>query len=199
MCLIGMLILLNRRLFDKRISKTSKFSDTFVLLYLFVQLLLGLVTIPYLGDTPTLGLTSQQNDQKIIKLSLYEISYYPLTFLFYATIATNLISKYIDYLPLFLEYLSLCDVEEAKESLGDSIDIIALIGGHLKKNKSPYKVIFAALEALSKIKVNKFRVAEAIENSPCPPIKAIISIESPNDSFASSTSHKDKYSKNNGK
>jgi nitrate reductase assembly molybdenum cofactor insertion protein NarJ len=32
----------------------------------------------------------------------------------------------------------LCDVEEAKESLGDSIDIIALIGGHLKKNKSPY-------------------------------------------------------------
>jgi nitrate reductase delta subunit len=40
-------------------------------------------------------------------------------------------------LPLFLEYLSLCDVKEAKESLGDSIDIIALIGGHLKKNKSP--------------------------------------------------------------
>jgi nitrate reductase delta subunit len=38
--------------------------------------------------------------------------------------------------------ISLCDVEEAKESLGDSIDIIALIGGHLKKNKSPYKVIF---------------------------------------------------------
>jgi nitrate reductase delta subunit len=37
----------------------------------------------------------------------------------------------------------LCDVEEAKESLGDSIDIIALIGGHLRKNKSPYKVIFA--------------------------------------------------------
>jgi nitrate reductase gamma subunit len=47
MCLIGMLILLNRRLFDKRISKTSKFSDTFVLFYLFVQLLLGLITIPY--------------------------------------------------------------------------------------------------------------------------------------------------------
>jgi nitrate reductase gamma subunit len=34
-------------LFDKRISKTSKFSDTFVLFYLFVQLLLGLITIPY--------------------------------------------------------------------------------------------------------------------------------------------------------
>jgi nitrate reductase gamma subunit len=47
MCLIGMLILLNRRLFDKRISKTSKFSDTFVLLYLFVQLLLD---IPFLRN-----------------------------------------------------------------------------------------------------------------------------------------------------
>lgn len=47
MCLVGMLILLNRRLFDKRISKTSKFSDTFILLYLFAQLLLGLLTIPY--------------------------------------------------------------------------------------------------------------------------------------------------------
>ncbi len=46
-CLIGLLILLNRRLFDKRISRTSKFSDTFILLYLFAQLLLGLLTIPY--------------------------------------------------------------------------------------------------------------------------------------------------------
>jgi nitrate reductase delta subunit len=54
--------------------------------------------------------------------------------------------------------------KEAKESLGDSIDIIALIGGHLKKNKSPYKVIFAALEALSKIKVNKFRVGIFLGN-----------------------------------
>ncbi len=47
MCLVGMLILLNRRLFDQRIRKTSKFSDTFVLIYLLLQLLLGLLTIPY--------------------------------------------------------------------------------------------------------------------------------------------------------
>ncbi|CAC9525511.1 Respiratory nitrate reductase delta chain (EC 1.7.99.4) [uncultured Gammaproteobacteria bacterium] len=38
-----------------------------------------------------------------------------------------------DYLPVFLEYLSLCDDKEAIESLGDTIDIIALIGGQLKK------------------------------------------------------------------
>ncbi len=47
MCLVGMLILLNRRLFDKRINKTSKSSDIFILFYLFAQLLLGLLTIPY--------------------------------------------------------------------------------------------------------------------------------------------------------
>ncbi len=70
-----------------------------------------------------------------------------------------------DYLPLFLEYLSLCDAEEASISLGDTIDIIALIGGQLKKNKSPYHTIFLALEELSSIKANQFKVAEAIENS----------------------------------
>lgn len=47
MCLIGMIILLNRRLFDKRIRATSKPSDIFILLFLFVQLLLGLLTVPY--------------------------------------------------------------------------------------------------------------------------------------------------------
>ncbi|WP_190600117.1 nitrate reductase molybdenum cofactor assembly chaperone [Candidatus Vesicomyidisocius sp. SY067_SCS001] len=74
-----------------------------------------------------------------------------------------------DYLPLFLEYLSLCDVQEAITSLGDTVDIIALIGGHLKKNKSPYQIIFSALEELSNIKANQFKVAEAIENSPKEP------------------------------
>jgi nitrate reductase delta subunit len=74
-----------------------------------------------------------------------------------------------DYLPVFLEYLSLCDEKEAIESLGDTIDIIALIGGQLKKNESPYYIIFSALEELSNAKVNKFKVAEAIQNSPKEP------------------------------
>jgi nitrate reductase delta subunit len=53
-----------------------------------------------------------------------------------------------DYLPLFLEYLSLCDAQEAATSLGDTIDIIVLIGGQLKKNKSPYRVIFSAFRII---------------------------------------------------
>ncbi len=45
MCLVGMLLLIHRRLFDARIRATSSFGDTSILLILFVQLLLGLSTI----------------------------------------------------------------------------------------------------------------------------------------------------------
>ena len=45
-CFIGMAMLLHRRLFDPRIRATSSFGDTAILLILFVQLTLGLCTIP---------------------------------------------------------------------------------------------------------------------------------------------------------
>lgn len=45
-CLIGILLLIHRRLFDARIRATSSFGDTAILLILFAQLLLGLGTIP---------------------------------------------------------------------------------------------------------------------------------------------------------
>lgn len=44
-CLIGLTLLAHRRLFDARIRKTSSFSDILVLLILWVQLVLGLMTI----------------------------------------------------------------------------------------------------------------------------------------------------------
>ena len=47
LCFIGLTMLLYRRLFDKRIRATSKFSDIAVLVVLYVQLILGLITIPY--------------------------------------------------------------------------------------------------------------------------------------------------------
>ncbi len=46
LCFVGMTILVWRRLFDDRIRATSKFSDTAILLILYVQLILGLMTIP---------------------------------------------------------------------------------------------------------------------------------------------------------
>jgi nitrate reductase gamma subunit len=46
-CFIGMVLLIRRRLFDKRVRATSRSYDMPILLLLFVQLVTGLITIPY--------------------------------------------------------------------------------------------------------------------------------------------------------
>lgn len=46
LCFIGLTILLHRRLFDPRIRKNSTFGDTGILVLLYLQLILGLSTIP---------------------------------------------------------------------------------------------------------------------------------------------------------
>lgn len=46
-CFIGLTLLLHRRLFDARIRQTSTYMDLSVLIILWVQLVLGLVTLPY--------------------------------------------------------------------------------------------------------------------------------------------------------
>lgn len=45
-CFVGLVLLLHRRLFDPRIRATSSFADTAILIILFVQLCLGMLTIP---------------------------------------------------------------------------------------------------------------------------------------------------------
>jgi len=47
MCFVGLTLLVHRRLFDARIRKTSSVMDIAILLLLWLQLVLGLVTIPY--------------------------------------------------------------------------------------------------------------------------------------------------------
>ncbi len=66
-----------------------------------------------------------------------------------------------DYLPLFLEFLSLCPLDEAMDFLGDPITVIAAIGVKLKKRKANYAVIFEALEVLSKVKPDQDMIAQA--------------------------------------
>src|SRR5690606_30472518 len=44
-CFVGLTLLVHRRLFDSRIRKTGSFGDIAILLLLYVQLILGLVTI----------------------------------------------------------------------------------------------------------------------------------------------------------
>lgn len=45
-CFIGMTLLVHRRLYDPRIRTTSSFGDIAILLLLYAQLILGLLTIP---------------------------------------------------------------------------------------------------------------------------------------------------------
>ena len=46
-CLVGMILLIRRRMLDARIKATSEATDLPILLILFVQLVLGLLTIPF--------------------------------------------------------------------------------------------------------------------------------------------------------
>lgn len=46
-CFAGLVLLMHRRFFDPRIRVTSTFADNAILIILFVQLVLGLITVPY--------------------------------------------------------------------------------------------------------------------------------------------------------
>ena len=65
-----------------------------------------------------------------------------------------------DYLPLFLEFLSLLPQQEATSLLGDAVHVIAAIGGRLAKNGSPYALVMRQLESLSPVS------AEALSEPP---------------------------------
>lgn len=54
-----------------------------------------------------------------------------------------------DYLPAFLEYLSLLDEAAARERLGDIAHILQAIGGALARRESPYRAVFDVLLALA--------------------------------------------------
>lgn len=56
-----------------------------------------------------------------------------------------------DYLPLFLEFLSRVDEQEAKSLLGSAVHVINHISNKLRISDSPYVAIFDALVQLSPI------------------------------------------------
>ncbi|MDH3902201.1 MAG: nitrate reductase molybdenum cofactor assembly chaperone [Xanthomonadales bacterium] len=68
-----------------------------------------------------------------------------------------------DFIPLFLEFLSLCPVDEAIALLGEPIDIMATIATRLKKRDSSYAVLFNALVALSKVKPSEEIIQEVLD------------------------------------
>ena len=70
-----------------------------------------------------------------------------------------------DYLPLFMEYLSRCEPQDATELLGEAIDVIAVIGAKLKKRKSPYADIFTSIEVLSAAKADTEKIKTALREA----------------------------------
>ena len=70
-----------------------------------------------------------------------------------------------DYLPLFMEYLSRCELQDATELLGEAIDVIAAIGAKLKKRKSPYADIFTSIEVLSAVKADTEKIKTALKEA----------------------------------
>lgn len=60
-------------------------------------------------------------------------------------------SELPDYVPLFLEYLSILPSEEAATLLGEAINVLALIGRKLLGNGSPYHTVFDLLQTLSPV------------------------------------------------
>ena len=67
-----------------------------------------------------------------------------------------------DYIPLFLEFLSLCPVDEALELLGEPIDIMATIAARLQERDSSWTTLFDAVVALSKVKPNRGKIDEVL-------------------------------------
>ncbi|MBC8411691.1 MAG: nitrate reductase molybdenum cofactor assembly chaperone [Rhodobacteraceae bacterium] len=67
-----------------------------------------------------------------------------------------------DFIPVFLEYLSLCKVAETTDLLDDVVHIIATIGAKLKKGKNDYHIIFDAIEKLSTVKIDSKIIEKAL-------------------------------------
>jgi len=65
-----------------------------------------------------------------------------------------------DFLPLFLEFLSVIPIEEARKLLDDPIEIIAALDERLRKRKSAYRVVFQTLRTISRGKTDPHRLAE---------------------------------------
>jgi nitrate reductase delta subunit len=72
-------------------------------------------------------------------------------------------SELPDFLPLFLEFLSLIPRAEAFGLLGQPAHILAAIAERLRKRKSPYEAVFRALVALASDKPKRADIAAALE------------------------------------
>ena len=64
-----------------------------------------------------------------------------------------------DFLPVFLEYVSLHEPAEARALLGEIAEVVSLLAGRLEKRRAPYAAVLRAIEALGARQVDR----EAVE------------------------------------
>lgn len=64
-----------------------------------------------------------------------------------------------DYLPLFLEFLSLQDAQHAAELLAEAVHVIAYIRDNLLKNNSAYADVLSVVISLSPVEPQALKVA----------------------------------------
>ncbi len=67
-----------------------------------------------------------------------------------------------DYIPLFLEYLSICAEDEAAQGLGDVHPILALLSARLLQRDSDYHHLFDALLAMIGLQPDKAQLREQV-------------------------------------
>ena len=67
-----------------------------------------------------------------------------------------------DYLPLFLEFLSVLPIDDTKDLLDEPLEIIATLDERLRKRGAIYRAVFQALRAISRGKVDPDRLAELL-------------------------------------
>lgn len=68
-----------------------------------------------------------------------------------------------DFLPLFLEYLSVIDAEESRQNLGEIANVLGVLLGRLKNRQSPYAAVFEALIEAASRKPDQKAVRSALE------------------------------------
>ncbi len=77
-----------------------------------------------------------------------------------------------DYLPLMLEFISISAAEEGLELLEQSAPVIATIGEKLKRQKSGYASVFAAIVSMSGARLNEADIKKAADAA-LPEIKTL--------------------------
>jgi nitrate reductase delta subunit len=65
-----------------------------------------------------------------------------------------------DFIPLFLEFLTFLDADEARERLGQPAHVLAVLEDRLRERGSPYAAVLGAMLELSRAKPNATAVAE---------------------------------------